>query len=77
MLKGINEFKKLDCPVMLGVSRKSTIGKILNVDVSDRIEGSIALNSIAILNGVNILRVHDVTENVRAARVIDAYKKLK
>lgn len=77
LIKGINEFKKLDCPVMLGVSRKSTIGKILNLDVNERIEGTIALNSIGIINGVNILRVHDVAENVRAARMIDAYKKIK
>lgn len=76
IVKLLKEFKKLDCPVMIGVSRKSTIGKILKTEVDDRLEGTIALNAIAILNGVNIIRVHDVKENVKAAKIIDAYKML-
>jgi dihydropteroate synthase len=76
LVKNIHEFKKLDCPVMIGISRKSTIGKILGTEVSDRLEGTLALNTIAILNGANILRVHDVKESVRAARITDYYKKI-
>jgi dihydropteroate synthase len=77
LIKKIFEFKKLDCPVMIGVSRKSSIGKILNSEPDDWLEGTIALNSIAIMNGVNILRVHDVKENLKVAKIVDAYKKIK
>ncbi|RPI18889.1 MAG: dihydropteroate synthase [Ignavibacteriae bacterium] len=76
VIKNIYELKRLDCPVMIGVSRKSTIGALTGADVNDRLEGTIALNTIALLNGINIIRVHDAKENVRAAKIIDAYKKL-
>jgi dihydropteroate synthase len=75
LIKSIFEFKKLDCPVMVGLSRKSFIGKILGTETGDRLEGTIALDTISILNGANILRVHDVKEAVRAARITDQYKK--
>ena len=77
LLKNIKEFKKLDCPVMIGVSRKSFIGKISGTEVEERLSGTIALNTISVLNGVNILRVHDVQETVRMAKIVDAYKKLR
>lgn len=77
LIKRMYELKKLDCPVMVGVSRKSLIGKITGAAVDRRISGTIALNTISILNGVNILRVHDVVEAVQMAKIIDAYKKLK
>ncbi|MGH2575488.1 MAG: dihydropteroate synthase, partial [Ignavibacteria bacterium] len=76
LIKNIFEFKKLDCPVMIGVSRKSLIGKILNSEVNDRLEGTLALNTIAILNGVNVLRVHDVKEAVKASKIVDYYRKI-
>lgn len=62
---------------MLGVSRKSLIGKIDGSDVTERLGGTIALNTVSILNGVNILRVHDVKDSVRAARIVDEYKNLR
>lgn len=77
LIKYMFEIKKLDCPIMIGVSRKSLIDKIAHADIDDRISGSIALNTISVLNGVNILRVHDVREAVQAARIIDKYKKIK
>jgi dihydropteroate synthase len=77
LIKYLPQFKKLDCPVMIGISRKSTIGKILKTEVDGRLEGTLALNSIAIINGANILRVHDITENVRIARVVDEYRSVK
>jgi dihydropteroate synthase len=76
LIKNIYEFRKLDCPVMIGVSRKSFIGKITGAEAEGRLSGTIALNTISILNGVNILRVHDVQDTVRMARIVDAYKKL-
>ena len=77
LVKNIFEFKKLDCPIMIGVSNKSVIGKLTGANVEERLGGTIALNTIAILNGVNILRVHNVKEAVRAAKIIDEYKKVR
>ncbi|HAX49544.1 MAG TPA: dihydropteroate synthase, partial [Bacteroidetes bacterium] len=76
IIKNLNDLKRLDTPIMIGVSRKSMIAKILNnEEVNDRHEGTITLNTIAVLNGAHIIRVHDVKEGVRTARVIDAYRK--
>lgn len=76
ILKNLAVFKKLDSPIMVGVSKKSMIGKILGIeDINDRHEGTIALNTISVNNGANIIRVHDVKEGVRTARLMDAYKK--
>ena len=77
LIKYMYEIKKLDCPVMIGVSRKSMIDKISHADVDNRLTATTALNTISVLNGVNILRVHDVKEAVQAAKIIDAYKKIK
>jgi len=76
LIQNIKELKKLDCPVMIGVSRKSLIGKITGAEAEERLSGTIALNTISILNGVDILRVHDVQEAVRMAKIVDAYRKL-
>lgn len=76
ILKNLSDLKRLDTPIMIGVSRKSMIAKILdNEDVNDRHEGTITLNTIGVLNGAHIIRVHDVKEGVRTARIIDAYRK--
>lgn len=77
LIKNMFELKKLDCPVMIGVSRKSVIGKITGAEVNDRLGGTIALNAAAILNNVNILRVHDVKEAVQTAKIMDMYKRIK
>lgn len=76
IIKNLSDLKRLDTPIMIGVSRKSMIGKILNTeDVNDRHEGTITLNTISVLNGAHIIRVHDAAEGVRTARMIDAYRK--
>lgn len=77
LIKNLHEIKKLDCPVMVGVSRKSLINKIYESNPDDRLEGTITLNTIAAINGTNILRVHDVLPAARMAKVIDAYKNIK
>ena len=75
ILKNLEVLKRLDTPIMIGVSRKSMIGKILDIkDVNDRHEGTITLNTIGVLNGAHIIRVHDVTEGVRTAKILDAYR---
>lgn len=77
LVKNISLLKKLDCPVMIGVSRKGFIGKLSDTEPAERLPGTVAVNTISILNGVNILRVHDVKEAVGIAKIVDAYKKLR
>ncbi len=69
ILNRINEFKMLGYPLMLGASRKSFVGGILDLPVEERLEGSLAAAVYGVINGVNILRVHDVKETVRAIKV--------
>jgi len=59
-------------PVVMGVSRKSMIGKILDVPPEERLEGSLAAAVVGLARGAHILRVHDVQSTRRAARVADA-----
>lgn len=66
------ELKSLGKPIMLGTSRKSFIGKILHAEVDQRVEGTLASISAAIMNGANILRVHDVGPARKAAQIVDA-----
>lgn len=72
MLKRLAEFRVLDRPILVGLSRKSTIGRVLGLPESDRVEGTVATTCLAIANGADIVRVHDVLPNVRAARMTDA-----
>ena len=74
IIRNLSEFKILGKPILLGASRKSFIGKILNNEVGDRLEGSIASVVAGIINGANIVRVHDVKETKRAVLIIDAIK---
>lgn len=71
IIRNLGEFKKLGYPVMFGASRKSFIDKILKTPVDERLEATIASNTIGIINGANILRVHDVKENKKASAITD------
>lgn len=72
ILKQLNEFRQLGYPLLVGPSRKSFIGAILDVPVGNRLEGTAAATAISIMNGANIVRVHDVKAMKRVARVVDA-----
>ncbi|MBM3498002.1 MAG: dihydropteroate synthase [Armatimonadetes bacterium] len=72
LLRRLREFRSLGCPVLVGVSRKATIGKVLDVPPDDRLEGTAAACACAIRSGADIVRVHDVREMVRVARMTDA-----
>jgi dihydropteroate synthase len=72
ILKRLSEFRELNKPLLVGTSRKSFIGNVLGVPVTDRVEGTAATVCWAITNGADIVRVHDVKANVRAARMTDA-----
>ncbi|KMP12496.1 dihydropteroate synthase [Candidatus Nitromaritima sp. SCGC AAA799-A02] len=69
LIGNLNRFKILQKQILLGVSRKSFIGQILNLEVEERLEGSLAAGVAGVLNGANILRVHDVKETAQAVRI--------
>jgi dihydropteroate synthase len=73
LLRNLSTFSMLDCPVLAGLSRKSTIYKTLGTDAAGALNGTTTLNTIALLNGANILRVHDVKEAVEAVHLVGAY----
>lgn len=68
----LSELKTLGYPILLGTSRKSTIGRILDLPPDQRVEGTLATTVLGIQQGVDIVRVHDVMQNRRAALVADA-----
>jgi dihydropteroate synthase len=72
ILRRLGEFRSLGRPVLIGTSRKSTIGRILGLPVEERLEGSLATLPLAIAQGVDIVRVHDVRASVRTVRMADA-----
>jgi dihydropteroate synthase len=75
LLKNLQSLNSLEQPLLIGVSRKAFIGKILNAaGPEERLEGSLAAAAAAALSGAHILRVHDVSETVRALRVADAIR---
>jgi len=72
ILKNLKNFSILNSPILIGCSRKSFIGKILDLPVEERLEGSLAAMAVAIMNGANIVRVHEVKESKRIASLVDA-----
>jgi dihydropteroate synthase len=72
VLEDLGALAVLGRPVLLGTSRKSTLGKLLDLPPDQRVEATTASTVLGIAAGVDIVRVHDVLENVRAARMADA-----
>ncbi len=72
MLRRLAELRVLGRPILVGTSRKSTIGTVLGLPVEERLEGTAASVALSIANGADIVRVHDVREMVRVARMADA-----
>jgi dihydropteroate synthase len=70
LLKNLNQLHVLNCPILVGISRKSMIYKPLNQTAEDSLNGTSVLNTIALLNGAQILRVHDVKEAVEAVKLV-------
>ena len=75
LITKLDQLKVLGKQILLGVSRKSFIGDILNLEPAERLEGSIAASIVGVINGANILRVHDVGSTMRAVRVVKALRK--
>ena len=77
IINRLQELKELGKPVLIGTSRKSFIGKVLDREANDRLMGTAATCAVAIMNGADIIRVHDVSDMLDVARVADALKNLK
>lgn len=71
----LGELAALGCPVLLAASRKSVIGLSLGLPVEERLEGTLATTAIGVLRGATFVRVHDVKENLRAARMALAIRR--
>ena len=72
LLRNLHQLKSMELPILVGTSRKSTIGRILDLPPDQRVEGTAATVAVAIAAGADIVRVHDVREMVRVCRVTDA-----
>jgi dihydropteroate synthase len=72
LLRELGSLRRLGRPILLGASRKSTLGKVLDLPANERLEATIATTVLGIAGGADIVRVHDVQPNVRAARMTDA-----
>ncbi|WP_437608603.1 dihydropteroate synthase [Erwinia sp. V71] len=77
LLAHLADFHHFGLPLLVGMSRKSMIGQLLNVGPSQRLTGSIACAVIAAMQGAQIIRVHDVKETVEAMRVVEATRSAK
>jgi dihydropteroate synthase len=69
VLRRLDDLKVMGLPILVGLSRKSMTYKILEVPASEALAGTIALNTIALMHGANILRVHDVKETVQTIKL--------
>ena len=72
LLANLRSFKKLERPMLVGVSRKSFIGKLLGVEPNERLPASLACATLAVADGAQIIRTHDVAETVQAVRLAEA-----
>ncbi|MBN2173880.1 MAG: dihydropteroate synthase, partial [Bacteroidales bacterium] len=77
LLEKLAGFKTLGFPVMAGISRKSMINKILGTAPKNALNGTTTLNTIALLNGADILRVHDVKEAIQVVKLVTYYKQIE
>ena len=71
ILKNLSLFKSLDAPILAGISRKSMLYKTLNISAQEALNATTSANTIALLNGANILRVHDVREAIEAVKIVN------
>lgn len=77
LLDRLDELNTLAVPLLIGVSRKSMIGNLLNRDVEERLSGSLAAATVSLMKGARILRVHDVKQTVDAVKVVSALSAFK
>ena len=75
LLKQLEVFKMLNVPILAGLSRKGMVYKTIGTTAEEALNGTTALNTIALLNGANILRVHDVKEAMECIKLVQAYQQ--
>lgn len=75
MMAHLDDFEIFNLPLLVGVSRKSMIYKLLDTDPKGSLNGTTVLNTVSLLKGANILRVHDVREAVEAVRIVNELRK--
>jgi len=73
LLKHLEVFKIIGVPILTGVSRKSLINKVLEIKAADALNGTTVLNTLALINGAQLLRVHDVKQAKEAIQLVNAY----
>ena len=73
LLRNLSVFKMLNCPILLGVSRKSSIYKTLGLTADEALNGTTVLNTIGLMNGAHILRVHDIKEAAEVIKLFEIY----
>jgi dihydropteroate synthase len=71
ILKNLSLFKSLDAPILAGISRKSMLYKTLDITALQALNATTSANTIALLNGASILRVHDVKEAIEAVKIVE------
>lgn len=76
LLKALRQLELLDLPILVGLSRKKTVQQVLDTDAAGSLNGTIAINTIALMNGASILRVHDVKEAVETVKIFLAYDEV-
>ena len=72
VLRHLGALKAIGRPILLGTSRKSTLGRVLDLPPLERVEATMATTALGVASGVDIVRVHDIRANVRTARIADA-----
>jgi len=77
LLKELRHFQELGYPILAGVSRKGMINKVIGTSPVTALNGTTVLNTIALLNGASIIRVHDVTEAVQAAQLVEFHSNVE
>lgn len=75
LMNHLADFRLFGLPILVGISRKSMIYKLLGNTPAESLNGTTVLNTFALLNGANILRVHDVKEAVEAVRIVNQINK--
>ncbi len=75
LLSGLNQFSVAERPLLIGVSRKSFIGKLFGTPLEERLPASLACAVWSVIEGAHVVRVHDVAETVQAVRMAEALKE--
>jgi dihydropteroate synthase len=77
ILARLGELRAIGCPLLIGTSRKSVIGLTLDLPADERLEGTLATTALAVWHGVDLIRVHDVQANLRAAQMTSAIRNAR